>query len=77
MDRKRIDQCKKIYYIFLRCERKTSVWVDFIVYETIEPYLKEFNSISGRLAVLKIDTIPINIALLCIHAPAEVTDKDI
>jgi len=49
----------------------------FAVHETIEPYIKKFNPISERLAVLRIDTEPINIALICTYAPTELADEDI
>jgi len=45
-------------------------------YETIELYIKEFNPISERLAVLRIDSESINIALICTYAPAESADED-
>lgn len=42
-----------------------------------KPYIKEFNPISERLTVLRIDTEPINITLICTYAPTEQPDEDI
>ncbi|KAL4148000.1 hypothetical protein QTP88_002308 [Uroleucon formosanum] len=48
----------------------------FAVHETLEPYIKEFNPVSERIAVLRVDTKPLNIVLVCTHAPTKTGDKD-
>lgn len=49
------------------------------VHETLEPYMKEFNPVSERIAVLRADTKPLNIrvVLVCTYAPTETGDEDI
>jgi exonuclease III len=49
----------------------------FAVHETLEPYLREFNPVSERIAVLHVDTKPLNIVLVCTHAPTDTSDEDI
>ncbi|XP_015371362.1 PREDICTED: craniofacial development protein 2-like [Diuraphis noxia] len=49
----------------------------FTVHETLEPYIKEFNPVSERIAVLRVDTKPLNIVLVCTHAPTDTRDEDI
>lgn len=49
----------------------------FAVHETLEPYIKEFSPVSERIAVLRVDTKPLNIVLVCAHAPTETGDEDI
>lgn len=39
----------------------------FAVHETLEPYLGEFNPISERINLLRVDTKPLNIILICVH----------
>ncbi|KAL4089543.1 hypothetical protein QTP88_024563 [Uroleucon formosanum] len=48
----------------------------FAVHETLEPYIKEFNPVSERIAVQRVDTKPLNIVLVCTHAPTETRDED-
>jgi len=43
----------------------------FAAHETLEPYSKEFNPISERINLLRVDTKPLNIILICIHASTE------
>jgi exonuclease III len=45
----------------------------FAVHESLEPYVREFNPVSERIAVLRINTTPINMVLICVHAPTEVS----
>lgn len=67
---------KYIIY-FSGMEERHQFGCGFTVHETIEPLIKEFNPISKRLAVLRIDTKTINIALICTYAPTEAADEDI
>ncbi|XP_025404801.1 craniofacial development protein 2-like [Sipha flava] len=71
-------QLKERRYIiyFSGMEERYQNGCGFVVHETIEPYIKEFNPILERLAVLKIDTAPINIVLICTYAPTESADED-
>lgn len=39
----------------------------FAVYENIEPYIKEFNPVSERMAILRFNTKPLNIVLMCVQ----------
>jgi hypothetical protein len=49
----------------------------FAVHESLEPYVREFNPVSERIAVLRINTTPLNMVLICVHALTEVsTDND-
>lgn len=44
----------------------------FAAHETLEhSYLKEFNPISERINLLRVDTKPLNIILICVHASTE------
>jgi len=49
---------------------------DFAVHETLGPYIKEFNPVTERIAVLRVDTKPLNIVLVCTHAPTETGDEN-
>jgi len=49
----------------------------FDVHETLEPFIKEFNPVSERIAVLRVDIKPLNIVLVCTHTPMETGDEDI
>lgn len=73
---KRQIKLEKYIIYFSGMKERHQFGYGFTIYETIEPYIKEFNHISERLAILKIDTVPINIALLCTYALTEVVDKD-
>lgn len=44
----------------------------FAVHETLEPHVKEFNPVSERIAILRVDTKPLNIILVYVHAPTEI-----
>lgn len=46
---------------FSRTEKRNQFGYVFAVHETVELYIKEFNSISEKLAVIRIDTKLINI----------------
>jgi len=51
----------------------------FAVHESLETHIREFNPVSERIAFLRINTIPLNIVLIFIHTPTEVSldsDKD-
>ncbi|XP_025421252.1 craniofacial development protein 2-like [Sipha flava] len=67
---------KNIIY-FSGMEERHQFGCGFAVHETKELHIKEFNPISERLAVLRIDTKPINIALICTYAPTKAADEDI
>lgn len=51
----------------------------FAVHKSLELYISEFNLVSERIAVLRINTIPLSFILICVYAPTEFnidTDKD-
>ncbi|KAE9522281.1 hypothetical protein AGLY_017324 [Aphis glycines] len=51
----------------------------FAIHKSLEPYVREFNPVSERILVLRVDTTPINMVLICVHASTEVStnnDKD-
>lgn len=51
----------------------------FAIHKSLEPYVREFNPVSERISVLRVDTTPTNMVLICVHAPTEVStnnDKD-
>ncbi|KAE9523129.1 hypothetical protein AGLY_016470 [Aphis glycines] len=52
-------------------------YFSFAVHETLKPYIRQFNPVSERLAVLRIGTKPLNIVLVCTHAPTDTSDEDI
>jgi len=45
----------------------------FAVHESLKPHIREFNPVSERIAVLRIDTTPLNIVLICVHTSTEVS----
>lgn len=49
----------------------------FAVYEKLEPYVKESMPISERMACLKLNKTPINIMLVCVHAPTETIEDEV
>jgi len=49
----------------------------FAVHEKLEPYVKEFISVSERIACLKLNTTPLNIMLVCVHAPTEKSKDEV
>lgn len=49
----------------------------FAVHETQEPYIKEFNPVSERIAILQVDTKSLKIVQVCAHAPMKTGDEDI
>jgi len=49
----------------------------FAVHESLEPYIKEFNLVSKRIAVLRFNTNSLNIVLMCAHAPMETGEENI
>lgn len=48
----------------------------YAIYGTVEPYAQEFNPISEILEVLKINTKPINIALICNYSTTKLDDEN-
>jgi len=48
----------------------------FAVHESLEPYVKEFNPISERITLLRVDTKPLNIILVCVNAPTETGEEN-
>ncbi|KAL4126110.1 hypothetical protein QTP88_010339 [Uroleucon formosanum] len=48
----------------------------FAVHESLEPYVKEFNPISERITLLRVDTKPLNIILVCVHALTETGEEN-
>lgn len=48
----------------------------FAVHESLEPYVKEFNPISERISLIRVDTKPLNIILVCVHAPTETGEEN-
>jgi len=43
----------------------------FVVYKSLVPHNKEFRPDSERIAVLRINSRPIDLILVCVHAPAD------
>jgi len=66
---------KYIVY-FSGMEEGHSFGCGFAVHETLEPYVKEFNPISERMTLLRVDMKPLNIILVCIHAPTETGEEN-
>jgi len=48
---------------FSGMEEGHSFGCGFVVHETLEPYVKEFNPISERITLLRVDTKPLNISM--------------
>jgi len=72
-------QLKVGKYVIFYSEMESSHFLGsgFAVHESLEPYVSEFNPVSERIAVLRINTTPPKIVLICVHAPTEVsTDND-
>jgi len=69
------------YVIFFsELENRHSFGTGFAVHKSLEPYVREFNPVSERIAVLRVNTTPINTVLIYVHAPTEVStnnDKDV
>lgn len=64
---------------FSELENRHSFGTDFAIHKPLEPHIREFNPVSERIAVLKVNTTPINIVLIWVHAPTEIStnnDKD-
>ncbi|VVC34371.1 Endonuclease/exonuclease/phosphatase,Reverse transcriptase domain [Cinara cedri] len=49
----------------------------FAVHEKLETYVKEFIPISERMSCLKLNTTPINIILVCVHAWMETSEDEV
>jgi len=49
----------------------------FAVHRTLVPYIKKFNPVSERISILTINTSPINICIVNVHAPTEVKDDNV
>lgn len=47
----------------------------FPVHKNLEPYVKDFNPILKRIAILQLNTKPINKTLVCMHARKRVKVK--
>jgi len=43
----------------------------FAVHKSLVPHIKEFRPVSERIAVLRINSRPIDLILVCVHAPME------
>lgn len=43
------------------------------VHESLEAHIGEFNPVLKKIAVLRIDTAPLNIVLICVYAPTKVS----
>lgn len=48
----------------------------FAVHRTLVPYIKNFNPVSERISILTINTNPINVCIINVHAPTEVKDDN-
>ena len=57
-------------------EERHAFGCGFAVHESLEPYIKEFNPISERITLLRVDTKPLNIILVCVHAPTETGEEN-
>lgn len=58
------------YVIFFsRLENRHSFGIGFAVHKSLEPYIREFNPVSERIAVLRVNTTLIKIVLICVHVP--------
>jgi len=43
----------------------------FAVHKSMVPHIKEFRSVSEKIAVLRINSRPIDLILMCVHAPVD------
>jgi len=43
----------------------------FAVHKPLVPHIKEFRPVSERIAVLRINSRPIDLILICVHAPTD------
>lgn len=41
----------------------------FAVHKSVVPHIKEFRPISERIAVMRIKSRPMDLILICVHAP--------
>ncbi|XP_008181591.1 uncharacterized protein LOC103308977 [Acyrthosiphon pisum] len=58
---------EKYIIYFSRMEERNRFGSGFAVHESLEPCIIEFNPVSERIAVLRVDTQPLNIVLVCTH----------
>jgi len=62
---------RKYVMYFSSIEKRHSFGCGIAVYETLKPYLKEFNPISERINLLRVNMKSLNIILICVHASTE------
>ncbi|KAL4148527.1 hypothetical protein QTP88_002756 [Uroleucon formosanum] len=67
---------KYIVY-FSGMEERHAFGCGLAVHESLKPYVKEFNPISETITLLRVDTKPLNIILVCVHAPTEIEEENV
>lgn len=49
----------------------------FAVQKSIVPHIKEFRPISERIAVMRIKSRPLDLILICVHAPTDTSEDHV